>query len=82
MTNFLPNINVAIVKVQKGAIQVNDMLAFEGPQTKFRQKITSLQKDHEPVKLARVGQEIGMKVDQEVYEGDEVFRVDSVSGNR
>ena len=82
VTQYLANISVAIVKVQKGAVQTNDMLAFEGPQTKFRQKITSLEMNHQPVTVGRVGEEVGMKVQTPVAEGDQVFRVDYVSANR
>ena len=82
MTQYFPKISVAVAKVQKGAIQVNDLLAFEGEKTKFQQKITSLQMDHKPVTLARVGSEVGIQVNEEVHAGNKVYRVDSVSPGR
>ncbi|MSR76971.1 MAG: hypothetical protein EXS63_01920 [Candidatus Omnitrophica bacterium] len=82
VTQYLAELSVAIVKVQKGAVQVNDLLAFEGEKTKFRQKITSLEMNHQPVTVGRVGEEVGMKVQDPVIEGDQVFRVDYVSAGR
>ena len=82
ITHFFPKVNAAVVKVQKGAIQVNDLLVIEGKATHFRQKVTSLQMDHQPVNLARVGEEVGIQVQQKVREGDQVYRVDYVSPSR
>ncbi len=76
VTHYFDKAQVAVIKVQKGAIQVNDLLSFEGSTGSFRQKITSLQIDHNPVKLARVGQDVGAQITQEVHEGDQVYRLE------
>ncbi len=78
ITHFFDKANVAVVKVQKGALQVNDLVSIEGSETNFRQKITSLQIDHQNVNVARVGQEVGLQVQNIVKEGDQIFRVDYV----
>lgn len=76
MTHYFDKAQVAVIKLQKGSIQVNDLLSFEGAAGSFRQKITSLQIDHNPVKLARVGQDVGAQIEKEVHEGDQVYRVE------
>ena len=78
VTHYFPKVQAAIVKVQKGAIQLNDLLFFEGATTNFRHKVTSLQKDHQAVTVGRVGEEVGVQVNQLVNEGDQVYRVDYI----
>lgn len=72
ITHFYTAIKVAIIKC-KQPLRVGTTVALRGATTNFTQKITSMQYDHAPVKLAKKGQEIGVKVSKRVREGDEVF---------
>lgn len=56
-------------------IEVGDVLRFQGHTTDFSQEVTSLEIDHEPVELAGPGDEVALKVDERVREGDVVYRV-------
>lgn len=58
-------------------IEVGDVLRFEGHTTDFQQAITSMEVDHQPVELAGPGDEVAVKVEERVREGDEVYRVTS-----
>lgn len=72
VTHFYGHISVAIVKfsqsVAKGA-----MLHFKGATTDFVQVVDSMQYDHQPIDVAKKGQEVGMQVKEKVRDGDEVY---------
>ena len=72
ITHYYDKIGVAIVKFKK-AVKVGVMLNFKGANTDFTQEVESMQYDHEDIKSAKKGQEVGIKVDQKVREGDKVY---------
>jgi len=72
ITHFYGGIGVAIVKFNK-AVEVGAELHFKGAHTDFSQVIDSMQFDHKDIKSAKKGQEVGIKVEEKVHEGDEVF---------
>lgn len=72
ITHFYTAIKVAIIKC-KQPIKAGTTIAIRGATTDFKQTIASMQYDHKPVKVAKKGQEIGVKVAKRVREGDEVF---------
>lgn len=72
VTHFYTAIKVAIIKC-KQPIKTGATISIRGATTDFKQKIASMQYDHAAVKVAKKGQEIGVKVAKRVREGDEVF---------
>lgn len=72
VTHFYGGIGVAIVKFNR-SVEVGEMVHFMGPHTDFTQKINSMQFDHQDIKSAKKGQEVGIKVDEKVRETDELF---------
>lgn len=73
VTHYFDKIGVAIVKASK-PIAVGDSLQFKGGKADFTQTVSSMQLDHKAIEKAKAGQEFGVKVDQEVRDGDEVFK--------
>ncbi|MGC9602968.1 MAG: translation elongation factor-like protein [Minisyncoccia bacterium] len=73
VTHFYGGISVAIVKF-KEVVKVGDEVQFFGATTDFKEKIKSMQYNHQDISEARKGQEVGIKVDGKVREGDEVYR--------
>jgi translation elongation factor EF-1alpha len=59
----------------EGDLEVGDTVAFRGATTDFSQEVGSLEVDHEPVESAGAGDEIAVKVEDRVREGDEVYRL-------
>jgi len=47
-----------------------------GGEDLFNQTVESIQEKHERLESANAGQEVGIKVDEKVKEGAEVFRVE------
>ncbi len=73
VTHFFDKIGVAIVKLE-AALKVGDKVKFEGHGASFEQPVDSMQIDREPIKEAKKGDEVGMKVTQPVKAGDLVFK--------
>ncbi|MDP3948970.1 MAG: translation elongation factor-like protein [bacterium] len=72
VTHFYGDISVAIVKFKR-IFKVGEKVNFKGATTDFKETVKSMQYDHKPVKVAKKGQEVGIKVGDKVREGDEVF---------
>ncbi len=72
VTHFYGNISVAIVKFNK-SVDAGAKVHFKGAHTDFEQEISSMQYDHKEISSAKKGQDVGIKVDQKVHEGDKVF---------
>ena len=73
IAHFFPKIGVGIVELS-GDLKTGDKIAVEG-KNNFEQEVSSMQIEHSPVEEAKAGQSIGLKLDQEVKEGDTVFKV-------
>ncbi|TRZ64204.1 MAG: hypothetical protein D4Q79_02085 [Spirochaetia bacterium] len=72
VTHYYDKIGVAVVRFFK-AVKVGDSIQFKGTHTDFSQTISSMQYDHKSIESAKKGEEVGMKVDEHVKEGDKVF---------
>ncbi len=73
--HFFTDISVGIVDLD-GEIELGDKIHFKGTTTDFTQTIESMEIDREDVEEASPGDVIGMKVENRVREGDEVFKVE------
>lgn len=74
VTHYYGGIEVAIVKFNK-LVKKGVKVSFKGASTDFDQVIKSMQYDHKDIAAAPKGKEIGVKVDDKVREGDEIFEV-------
>lgn len=74
VTHYYSNLGVAIVKFAK-PVEVGTKVRFKGATTDFEEKISSMQYDHKAVDKAKKGQEIGIKVQEKVRQGDKVYSV-------
>ncbi len=74
VTHFYNSLGVAIVKFNK-KIKVGETVHFKGTTTDFTHKLDSMQYDHKDVSEAVKGKEVGIKVDERVREGDQIYPV-------
>ncbi len=72
VTHFYGGIEVAIMKFKK-PMKAGSVVRIKGATTDFEQKIKSMQYDHKDIAVAKKGQEVGVKVDDKVRQGDEIF---------
>lgn len=75
VTHYFDKPGVGAIELT-GDLEVGDRVAFRGHTTEFEQVIDSMELDHESVETAVAGEEIAVKVDRRVREGDEVYRLD------
>ncbi|MDD4994408.1 MAG: translation elongation factor-like protein [Candidatus Pacebacteria bacterium] len=74
ITHYFSKIQVAIIELT-GEIKIGDKIHIKGHNTDFEQDITSMQIDRVDVEKAKKGDAIGLKVDEKVREGDEVYLI-------
>jgi len=74
VTHYYDKIGVAIVELLAD-LAVGDKVKFQrGGEDLFEQEVKSIQVEHENVEMAHKGDVVGLKVDEEVREGAEVFK--------
>lgn len=74
ISHYYTKIGVAVVEITDGSIKVGDEVHIKGHTTDFRQKIKSLQVEHDSVQVAEPGMSIGMKVEDPVRAHDLVYK--------
>ena len=72
VTHYYGNIGVAIIELS-GKLSKGDKVKFEGGKTEFDQTIDSMQMEHKEIDSASKGDVVGIKVDQKVGDGVEVY---------
>jgi translation elongation factor EF-Tu-like GTPase len=73
--HFFTNINVAAIKITAGELHVGDTIRIIGATTDITQKVDRMEIDRNPVKIAKAGDAIGIKVTDRVREHDLVYKV-------
>ena len=58
-----------------GTLKVGDKIRIKGHTTDLTQTVHSMQLEHEPIEVAKPGQDIGIQVSDHVREHDVVFKV-------
>lgn len=72
--HYYDKIGVAVVKVLS-SIKVGDKIKIAGHDNEFEQTVASMQVEHESIDQAKKGDDVGMKVEQPVKTGDDVYKV-------
>ena len=70
--HYFDKIGVAVIEL-KGNIKIGDKIEVDNKGENFSQAITSMQIDNEPVKAAKKGQAIGLKISQPVKQNALVY---------
>ena len=70
--HYYDKIMVAVVELLK-PLKVGNTVKISGHDNEFTQSVVSMQMEHEILQTAKKGQSVGLKVDQAVKEGDELF---------
>jgi translation initiation factor IF-2 len=74
INEFFARINVAGVELSD-TMRVGDTIHIKGHTTDFEQTVDSMQIEHDTVEAATAGQAVGIKVQDRVRQGDQVFKV-------
>lgn len=75
VTHYYDKIKVAVVELDSD-LGVGDKIKFtRGGEDLFTQTVDSIQVEHEKLDKAKKGDTIGLKVNEDVKEGAEIFKV-------
>ena len=75
ITHYFSKINVGVLELSKGTLQVGDTIHIKGHTSDFYQKVESMQVEHNPVDSVKPGEPVGIKVESPVRQNDLVFKV-------
>ena len=73
--HFFTSVSVAAIKITEGELKIGDTIHFVGAHTDFKQKISSMQIDRNPVNNVKKGDAVGIKVQEKVREHDIVYKI-------
>ncbi len=79
VVKFFAKPSVAALEVKSGSIKKGDTLHFKGHTTDFKETITSMEIDNQPVEEAKAGDLVGLKVSERVRPNDKVYKISEVS---
>ena len=74
VTHYFPKVEVAIVKLED-SIKIGDKIKLKRKEEESEQEVKSMQVEHKDISEGKKGEEIGLKVDQKVKEGWEVYKL-------
>jgi len=74
VTHYFTKIGVGVIELSKG-LKVGDVIHIKGATSDFKQKVESMQIEHDKVEEAKAGQSIGLKVKEHAREHDAVYKV-------
>lgn len=75
VTHYYSKIGVAVIELLAD-ISVGDRIKFSrGGEDLFEQVVESIQVEHSKIQSAKKGDIVGLKVDQPVKEGTEIFKI-------
>lgn len=72
--HYFPKVGVAVVMLE-GNLKIGDRISLEGKHTNYGQVVSSMQKEHKNIQQAARGDDIGLKVEYRVHEGDLVHKI-------
>lgn len=75
VTHYFTNIGVAVVEITDGNLKKGEKIRIKGATSDFEQVADSIQVEHESVDVAKKGEAVGLKVEQQTREGDEVYKI-------
>lgn len=73
--HYYSHLSVAIVKLESGQLQVGDTIHIKGHTSDIRQKVESMEFEHQRIEQVRAGQEFGLGVVDHAREHDVVYKV-------
>ncbi|MBN1969278.1 MAG: hypothetical protein JW870_07915 [Candidatus Delongbacteria bacterium] len=75
ITHYYDKIGVAVLELDSN-LGVGDKIKFvRGGEDLFEQEVTSMQVEHEKIESAKKGDVVGLKTDQPLRDGADVYKV-------
>ncbi|MBI2305137.1 MAG: translation elongation factor-like protein [Chloroflexi bacterium] len=74
ISDYFARVGVAGIELT-GTLKVGDVIHIKGHTTDVQQPVASMEIDRQPVPQATAGQSIGVRVQERVRRGDQVYKV-------
>jgi hypothetical protein len=74
VTHYFDRIGVAVIRLED-ELFLDDWILFEGRRTELEQQVVSMQINHAAVDKGSPGEEVAIKVNDTVHEGDDVYLI-------
>ena len=74
VTHYFDRIGVAVLELEDG-LKIGDTIHITGRRTDFVQQVSSMEIEHRKMQAVGAGADVALKVDEEVHEGDKIYRV-------
>jgi putative protease len=74
VTHFYNRISVAVLSLTE-RLEIGDKILIEGHSTELVQEVTSMEIEHQKVTSVGPGDEVALKVDEPVKEGDIIYKM-------
>jgi len=74
IAHYYSKIGVAVIDLED-ELSVGDEISIEGATTNVRQKVESMQVEHNNIETAKAGDSVGLRVIDRVREQDAVYKV-------
>jgi putative protease len=74
ITNYFSRIGVAVIQLT-APLEIGDEIHIQGGDRDFRQKVESMQIEHQSIEKAEAGQEVAIKLDQKARPNDVVHKL-------
>ena len=75
VTHYFGKASVAAIEITDGELRIGDTIHFVGHTSDFTQQVESMEIDRSPVEVAKVGDEIGIRVIEHARDHDKIYRV-------
>jgi translation elongation factor EF-Tu-like GTPase len=73
--HFFTNVGVAAIKITDGELKIGDTIHVVGMHTDIKQKIESMQINKVAVTFVKVGDDVGIKLNERAREHDVVYKI-------
>jgi putative protease len=73
--HFFTNVGVAAIKITDGELKIGDTIHVVGMHTDIKQKIESMQINKVAVTSVKVGDDVGIKLNERAREHDVVYKI-------
>lgn len=75
ISHYFSKIDVGVLDLTKGSLETGDTIHIKGHTTELYQKVQSMQVEHESIRKAEKGMQVGLKVEGPVRENDVVYKL-------
>ena len=75
VVHFFSKIKVGVIRLSDSLAAGDEIRIIGGEETDFKQKVDSMEADHQKIEKAKKGDEVGLKLKKKAREGYKVYKL-------